>query len=82
MHEDDYRLQEEMEDPIAFLASSNADTMYFDQAMKQPDCKEFIKAVVKEVNDHIECKHWQLIPRSQVPKDTKVLDSVWSMKRK
>jgi hypothetical protein len=35
---------------------------------------------VKEVNDHITFNHWVLIPRSQVPKGAKVLDSVWSMK--
>jgi len=82
MHEDDYRLQDEMTDPFAFLASSSPDTMYYDQAIRQPDREEFIKAIVKEVNDHIERKHWELIPRSQVPKSEPILDSVWSMKRK
>jgi hypothetical protein len=82
MHEEDYLLQDEMMNPIAFLSQANQDTMYFDQAMKAPDSKEFIKAAIKEVNDHIERKHWELIPRNQVPKGIKVLPSVWSMKRK
>jgi hypothetical protein len=34
------------------------------------------------VNDHIECKHWELIPREQVPEGEKILLAVWSMKRK
>lgn len=82
MHEEEYRLQDEMADPIAFLAKTGQDTMYFDEAMRQPDRKQFIKAVIKEVNDHIKGKHWQLIPRHEVPKDTPVLPAVWSMKQK
>ena len=72
----------QMLNPMAFLSTANKDTMYFDQAMRAPDSNEFVKAVIKEVNDHIERKHWELIPREQVPKGVKVLPSVWSMKRK
>ena len=82
MHEDDYIMQEQMKDPIAFKASSDRDTMYFHQAMQVPDKTEFIQAIVKEINDHVEGNHWELVPASQVPKGTKVLDSVWAMKRK
>jgi hypothetical protein len=82
MHEDDYLLQDQMKDPIAFMTSSSPDVLYFDQAMQQPDCNEFVKAIISEINDHIDRKHWELIPRSQVPKNEKILSSVWSMKRK
>jgi hypothetical protein len=38
LHEDDYLLQDQMSDPIAFFsAQGGADTMYFDQAMQQED---------------------------------------------
>jgi hypothetical protein len=82
LHEDDYRIQDDMKDPVAFMSSTDEDTMYYDQAMRAPDKQNFIEAIVKEVNDHITSKHWILIPRSKVPKGVKVLDSVWSMKRK
>jgi hypothetical protein len=82
LHEDDYRIQEDMKDPLAFMSSTGEDTMYYAQAMKAPDKQNFIEAIVKEVNDHITSKHWILIPRSKVPKGVKVLDSVLSMKRK
>ena len=62
MHEDNYSLQDAMMNPIAFLSKTQEDTMYFDQAMKAPDHKEFIKVCVKEVNDHIDQKQWKLIP--------------------
>jgi hypothetical protein len=82
MHEEEYLLQDEMLNPIAFLAGSNEDTIYFHQAMKAPDRNQFKKAIVKEVNDHIENKHWELIPHEAVLKGVKVLPSVWSMKQK
>jgi hypothetical protein len=42
MHEDDCRIQYEMEDHIAFLAKVDDDTMYFHQAMKSPDRDESV----------------------------------------
>jgi hypothetical protein len=72
-----------MADPIAFLSHhSDPDTMYFHEAIRQPDREDFIKAIIKEINDHINRKHWILVLREKVPKGTKILDSVWAMKRK
>jgi hypothetical protein len=82
LHKDDYRIQEEIKDPLAFMSATDEDTMYYDQAMRPPYRHFFVEAAVKEVNDHITSKHWILIPISQVPKVIKVLDSVWFMKRK
>ena len=82
MHEEDFILQDEMKDPVSFVATSNKDTMYWHQAMKQSDANEFRQAAIKEFNDHYERKHWVLIERSQVPKGKNVLPAVWSMKRK
>ena len=39
-------------------------------------------ACIKEVNDQINCKHWELVPRSQIPKDIEILPAIWSMKQK
>jgi hypothetical protein len=82
LHQDDYALQDAMLDPIAFKASSDPDTMHYHEAMAAPDRAQFLEAIVKEVNAHIEHDHWELIPRSQVPEGTKILDSIWAMKRK
>eukprot|EP00957_Ditylum_brightwellii_P021149 1594150-Ditylum_brightwellii.AAC.1 len=45
MHKDDYRIQDLMQDPIAFKASTNSDTLYYHQAMLAPDHKDFIGAI-------------------------------------
>ena len=46
----------------AMIAKSDPDTMYLDEALRQPDRHEFIKAMHKELNDHITRKHWKVVP--------------------
>lgn len=82
LHHEDYQIQELLDDPICFKTTSDPDTMYYHQAMAAPDRANFLQAIVKEVNDHIQNEHWELVPLSEVPENTKILDSVWSMKRK
>ena len=51
--EEDYEAQDKIDDSIAFKTSGNSDTMCYYQARKALDWKIFIKAIIKEVNDHI-----------------------------
>lgn len=70
--------------PFVFAATAaDKDTMYLHQARKEPDWNKFHKAMIKELKDHTDGEHWEVIPRSQVPKGHKeVMQGVWSMKRK
>jgi hypothetical protein len=75
--------------PLAFITEqvtamigSDPDTMHMNEALMQPDREEFIKAMHKELNDHVKRKHWKIVPLSSVPKDKVTLPMVWSMKRK
>ena len=81
-HDDHLDLQERMRHPIAFHAEMMGDIMYYHQAMKQDDANEFVNAIVKEVNGHVDNEHWKLIKRHEVPEDQEVIPSVWSMRRK
>ena len=76
--DEEYRLQESMRDPIAFAASNDKDTMYVDQAMRAPDCKQFLKAMVDEVEAHTNNGHWKIILKTEVPLGIKILPSVWA----
>ena len=82
--DDDEEIQHQvqMSDPTAYSASSDLDTMYMDQAMKQLDRNQFIKAMVNGVAAHTNNGHWKLILKSEVSYGTKVLLSVWAMKHK
>ena len=71
-----------MRHPVAFLAEMCGDIMYFAQAIKQPDRKQFVDAIVKEVNGHVENRNWELIKRSKVPVGEPIQQSVWAMRRK
>jgi len=76
MHELDYQDQDNRDDPISYLAKTDSDTMYLHQALQEPNRDQFIRAVIKEVKDHISKGHWDLVPVSKVPKGEKILDAV------
>ena len=78
----DFEIQEAMNNPIAFTATSNPDTLYYHEALQALDRDNFIQAMQKEVQDHEEREHWELIPQSEVSERTIILPAVWSMKHK
>ena len=84
LHEDDYSIQEEMADPIAFMANKKGDpdSLYYHQAMAAPDKIKWQEAMLKEFRSHCERKHWVPVTKEDIPAGTKILDSVWAMKRK
>jgi hypothetical protein len=81
-YDDEYTIQGEMENPMAFVASSNPDIMYLDEAMKQPDKLQFQQAMIEEVKSQTDNENWEVISREKVPMGTKVLPAVWAMRRK
>jgi hypothetical protein len=66
-----------MQNPIAFHVEMMGDILYLQQALRQHDAKEFMQAVVKEVNGHVDCKNWTLKERSEVPEYVQIVPSVW-----
>ena len=67
---------------LAYKSTSDPDTMYLHEAMKQPDKVEFLKAMDKEVKDQRENGNFSLIKKTELPKDAMVLPAVWKMKQK
>jgi hypothetical protein len=65
-----------------FHAEMMGDNMYFHQAIKHPDTREFVKAVVKEVEVNVKNDHWVLVKREEVPPDIDIPPSVWAMRFK
>mmetsp|Transcript_21410 Transcript_21410/g.29994 ORF Transcript_21410/g.29994 Transcript_21410/m.29994 type:complete len:173 (+) Transcript_21410:38-556(+) len=50
--------------PLCMTAKSRKnDVSHFHEAMRQPDREEFIQAMMKELRDHHENKHWRLVKR-------------------
>ena len=81
-HDEHLSLQDRMRHPIAFLSEMLGDTMHLHQALRQPDSRKFVDSVIKEINGHVDRKHWEVTPRADVPEDTDVLPSVWAVRRK
>jgi hypothetical protein len=67
---------------ISFKANADPDTMYYHEAMRAPDAKQFREAMQKEVDDHTSRGHWQIVRVDELPTGTRILPAVWSMKRK
>ena len=77
-----YAMQKALEDPIVFAASSNPDILYWDQAMRAHDRDKFIEAVGVELDGHEKMGNYEPIPLSEIPKGVKLIDMMWSMRRK
>ena len=67
---------------MAYKATSDPDTLYLHQAMKEPDKHNFIKAMEKEMEDQMKNGNFTKNLRSKVSKGKTILPSVWQMKRK
>ena len=61
--------------------NTNPDTMTIGQALREPDREEFIKAMIKEIEDHTKRGHWEVVHVSTIPKGNKPISAIWSMKR-
>jgi Reverse transcriptase (RNA-dependent DNA polymerase) len=70
-------------DPLmALAASTDPDTMYFHQAMKEPDRLKFIEAMVDKIMGQMTNGNFVIVKRSKLPEGARILPSVWQMKRK
>ena len=46
-------LQDRMRHPVAFWSEMCGDVMHFGQAQQQPDSRQFVESVIKEINRHV-----------------------------
>lgn len=60
----------------------NNDVYTFKEILKQEDKNKYIEVMVKEVKDHEERQHWDLIWHCDMPSNKNTILSVWSFKRK
>jgi hypothetical protein len=57
LHDYHLDLQERMHHPIAFLAEMMGNIMYLHQGLRQPDSRQFVDAVIKKLNGHVDKNH-------------------------
>ena len=77
-----FATQKALEDPIAYAATTNPDILYWDQVMKAHDRNKFLEAVSVELDVHERMGNYEPIPMDKAPSGTRLLDMVWSMRRK
>ena len=64
------------------INASDNDTYTLKQRLQQDDKNDFIEAMIKEVDDHSNKGHWDVVKRSEMPPGTKTILAVWAFKRK
>ena len=72
-------LKRRLSNPITFAASTDPDIMYYHHVMNEPDHEQFRQSVQKEIQDHETNQHWEIIPKQDMLRNTKLLDMVWAM---
>ena len=66
----------------AMAASSDPDTMYYHEAMRQPDADKFKTCMEEEIMNQWDNNNFSPMLVSDVPKGKKILPGVWQVKRK
>ena len=72
----------EIHQMVLAAGKSNNENYTFREMLKQGDPSDFMKAVVKESNDHSSCGHWEIVKRFEIPPVAKTIQAIWSFKRK
>ena len=67
---------------LAIKATTDPDTLYFHEAVKQKDRKQFLLAMEEEINSNITDNTFTLTHISEIPQDATILPSVWALRRK
>lgn len=66
----------------SLLTNHGNDVFTFRDMLKEKDAIEFMKAMQEEINKHEVRSHWKMIPRTDIPPKTKVIQAIWEFKRK
>ena len=68
--------------PLSFaVKKAGVEVYHFHQAMREDDREDFIKAMIKELEDFQRNKFWKLVKRSEIG-DSHTIKAIWSFKRK
>jgi hypothetical protein len=67
---------------FAYAANNDPDVMYLHEAMQQPDRKQFIAAMCKEVEGKTKNGNLSIVPQNTVPEGASILPAVWAMRQK
>jgi Reverse transcriptase (RNA-dependent DNA polymerase) len=68
--------------PVTMAVTSDPYTIYYHEILNQLDKHKFIEAMEREIDDHNGKGHWKLVRKNELEKGTRVLPSVWAMRRK
>ena len=65
-----------------FNPTSELHLMTYDQALASPDAEAWKVEIENKHDQMTKHKVWKAVPKSSIPKGTKLMDSTWTMKKK
>ena len=65
-----------------FQHTSELKPMNYKEAMDGPEAEEWKAEVENEHNRMVKYQVWEAVPKSEVPKEAKKIDTAWAMKKK
>jgi hypothetical protein len=63
------------------MLTGNQDNFYYHKILREPNKDKFIEAMKDEILTHNDVHNWVPVLRRDLPEDTKVIPSVWAMRR-
>ena len=67
---------------VAYISKDVSNIMYYDETINKPNAIKFAKAIIKEINGHVDNGDWELVPRHSVSERVSPDPLVWSMQQK
>ena len=71
-----------LEEIYAFKAKADPDTLYYHEAMRQPDWQHFQQAMELEIEQQVAGGIYGYVKRTKVPEGATILPAVWQLRRK
>ena len=71
--------EENMTQPVAYASKDISNIMFYHEAINQPDAIKFAKAIIKEINGHVDNGDWECVPRHTAPEGVTPVSLLWSM---
>jgi len=68
--------------PSALAATADPDSMYYHQAMQEPDWDKFIQGMQEELDAQVDARNFAICKQSKIPWGVTTLPEVWQMKHK
>ena len=67
---------------MAMASRANPDIRQLNEAMRSDQRKQWLEAMKKEIDAHVETGNWKVVLRRDIPRNKRALPAIWASRRK